>query len=120
MYWNDDSGRKEYERRVKEQFNAVPEADRLTVPYKNVESFLCESGFGELYELQMSPQKKQPTSPKGTQDYWQEVLDALPKSYSKPAIATGAVAKMTAPENALPVPKPLSDILDKVIELAEE
>ena len=117
---DDDSGRRKYERRIKEQFNSVPESDRLTMPYKNMELFLCESGFGELYELQMSPQKKQPTSPKGTQDYWQEVLDALPKGYSKPAIATEVVAKVTAPENALPVPKPLSDILDKVIELAEE
>ena len=117
---DNDSGRRKYERRIKEQFDTVPESDRLTMPYKNVELFLCESGFGELYELQMSPQKKQPTSPKGTQDYWQEVLDALPKGYSKPAIATEVVAKVTAPENALPVPKPLSDILDKVIELAEE
>ena len=115
---DDDSGRRQYERRIKEQFNTVPESDRLTMPYKNVELLLCESGFGELYELQMSPQKKQPTSPKGTQDYWQEVLDALPKGYSKPAIATEVVARMTAPENALPVPKPLSDILDKAIEIA--
>ena len=117
---DNDSGRRKYERRIKEQFNTVPESDRLTMPYKNMELFLCESGFGELYELQMSPQKKQPTSPKGTQDYWQEVLDALPKGYSKPAIATEVVARMTAPENALSVPKPLPDILDKVIELAEE
>ena len=117
---DDDSGRRKYERRIKEQFNTVPESDRLTMPYKNVELLLCESGFGELYELQMSQKKKQPTSPKETQGYWQEVLKALPKGYSKPAIATEVVARMTAPENALPVPKPLSDILDKVIELAEE
>lgn len=115
---DNDSGRRKYERRIKEQI--VPEADRLTMPYKNVELFLCESGFGELYELQMSPQKKQPASKKGTQDYWQEVLKALPSRYSKPEIAAEAVARMTAPENALPVPKSLSDILYKVIELAEE
>ena len=117
---DDDGGRKKYERRIKEQFNAVPESDRLTTPYKNVELFLCESGFGEIYESQMSLQKKQPTSKGGTQEYWQEVLDALPKGYSKPAIATEVVEKMTATENALPIPRPLSDILNKVIELAGE
>ena len=117
---DDDSGRKGYENRVKAQLDAASEADRLAILYENVELLLCQNRFGELFESRMASQKPQPSSPQGTPEYWHEVLDALPKGYSKPEVAAEAVAKMTASENALPVPKPLSDILDKVIELAEE
>ena len=117
---DDDSGRREYEKRVKAQLGAADVADRIVLPYKNIELSLCENGFGELYESRLSSQKPSPSSKKGTTDYWQEVLQALSSRYSKPEVAAEAVAKMTAPKNALPVPKPLSDILDKVIKLAEE
>ena len=117
---DDDQGRKQYENPLKAQLGGAPETDRLAIPYDNVELLLCESGFGELYESRMSPQKSLPSSTKGTTEYWQEVLDALPKGYSKPAVAAEAVARMTATENALPVPGPLADILKKAIELAGE
>ena len=48
---------------------------------------LCETGFGELYVSRMSLQKPPPASQPGTSDYWSEVLDALPKRYSKPEVA---------------------------------
>ncbi len=117
---DDDQGRKKYENRVKAQLGGASETDRLAIPYDNVELLLCENGFGEIYESRMSSQKPHPSSTKGTAQYWLEVLDALPKSFSKPAAAAEAVAKMTATENALPVPGPLSDILNKAIDLAGE
>ena len=115
---DDDSGRMQYENRVKAQLGGASGTDRLAIPYDNVELLLCLSGFGELFEAGMSPQKPQPSSPRGTSQYWHEVLDALPKGFSKPATAAEAVARMTAPEDPLPVPGPVSEILNKAIELA--
>ena len=113
---DDDSGRTKYENPVRAQFGAASEADRLIFPYHNVERFLCESGFGDLYEARMSPQKQQPTSPHGTVAYWEEVLDALPKGYSKPAVALEAVLKMKTEDVA--VPPTLKSIFEKAIALA--
>ena len=64
----------------------------------------------------MSPQKPHPTSPKGAAAYWTEVLNALPKKYSKPEVAAEAAARMTA--GLTPVPEALSSILNKALELA--
>ena len=113
---DDDHGRRQYEQRVRNQFGAEAEADRLAVPYENVEQMLCEAGFGDLYESRMSPQKLHPTSPKGAAAYWTEVLNALPKKYSKPEVASEAAARMTA--GLTPVPEALSSILNKALELA--
>ncbi len=113
---DDDHGRGKYEQRVREQLDAAGHEERLTIPYGNVERMLCENGFGELYESRMSPQKPQPTSPNGTPDYWEEVLNALPKRFSKPEVAAEAAARMTTRQT--PVPEALSSILNKALELA--
>ena len=115
---DDDEGRRQYENKVTRQLGTASEADRIVFPYQNVELFLCESGFGHLYESRMSAQKPSPTSPHGTPAYWAEVLHALPKSYSKPAVAVDAVLKMKAGEIA--VPPVLKSILEKAISLAGE
>ena len=114
---DDDSGRKKYEKSVRAQFNAKSETDRLIFPYQNIERFLCENGFGDLYEARMSQQKQQPTSTHGTTAYWKEVLKALPRGYSKPAVALEAVFKMKTED--VTVPLPLKSILEKAISLAE-
>ena len=113
---DNDSGRRKYEQRVRNQFDGSVEADRLTLPYDNVERMLCERGFGDLYEARMSRQKQQPTSPNGTSAYWNEVLAALPNSYSKPEVAAEAAARMTAGRTE--VPTELSSILNKAAALA--
>ena len=113
---DNDSGRRKYEHRVRNQFGTALERDRLTMPYDNVERMLCDAGFGDLYESRMSRQKPQPTSPGGSAAYWTEVLAALPKSYSKPEVAAEAVARMTAGRTA--VPAALSSILNKASALA--
>ena len=115
---DDDRGRRQNENPVNAHLGGASKTDRLAIPYYNVELLLCQSGFGELFEARMSPQKSQPSSPRGTTQYWHEVLDALPNGFSKPAMAAEAVARMTAPEDPLPVPVLVSDILNKTIELA--
>jgi putative ATP-dependent endonuclease of OLD family len=113
---DDDNGRKKYEKKVKDQLAGVPEADRLVFPYENVERFLCAQGFGHIYEAGMSSQKPKPTSAHGTPAYWEEVIAALPKSFSKPAAALEAVIEMQ--EGAVPVPAELSAILSRAVQLA--
>ena len=113
---DDDHGRGKYEQRVREQLDAAGHEERLTIPYGNVERMLCENGFGELYESRMSPQKQQPTSSRGTPDYWDEVLNALPNRFSKPEVAAEAAARMMAGQTL--VPEALSSILNKARELA--
>lgn len=113
---DNDRGRRRYERRVKKQIGGAAVADRLTMPYENVELMLCEGGFGDLYESRMSRQKESPTSARGTAAYWKEVLEALPKGYSKPEVAAEAAARMTAGET--PVPAALSSILNEALALA--
>lgn len=113
---DNDDGRHKYERRVKKQIVGATVADRLAMPYENVELMLCESGFGDLYESRLSPQKSSPTSARGATTYWTEVLKVLPKGYSKPEVAAEAAARMTA--GATPVPTALSDILNKALALA--
>ncbi|MFZ5787397.1 MAG: ATP-dependent nuclease [Acidobacteriota bacterium] len=113
---DDDSGRKKYEKKIKEQLNGVPEADRIVFPYKNVERFLCDTGFGGIYETRMSAQKTHPSSAKGTTAYWDEVIKALPNGYSKPAAVLDAVLEMKA--NPARVPQALRDVLGKAVALA--
>ena len=115
---DDDEGRRQYENKVRREIGTESEADRLVFPYRNVERFLCENGFGDLYESRMSAQKPRPKSPRGTRDYWDEVIAALPNGYSKPAVAIDAVLKMNAAD--LPVPSALKSILEKAIALAGE
>lgn len=92
--------------------------DRLTTPYPNVERFLCDSGFGDVYVSQMSPQKPRPSAPPDTPEYWQQVLAALPRRFSKPGAALDAVLRMKAKEK--PVPDTLRSILNRAIDFARK
>ncbi len=115
---DDDSGARTYGNAVRAQLGAATEGDRLTLPYENVEIFLCEHGFGDLYESRVSQQKPAPTARNGTPEYWRQVLAAMPNRYSKPAIAVEAVLTMKAGE--IPVPETLKRILEKAVELGSE
>ena len=117
---DNDQGRKKYESRVRAQLAHADEADRMTMPYKNVELLLCESGFGDIYEKRMSRQKNQPTAARGTAEYWHQVVEALPKGFGKPAAAAEAADRMARETDAAPVPEPLANILNKAVALAEQ
>ena len=116
---DDDRGRKEYEPRVRAQVADADEADRMTIPYGNIELLLCESGFGDIYEKRMSRQKNQPTAASGTAEYWRQVVKALPKGFGKPAAAAEAADRMAQETDAAPVPEPLVNILNKAVALAK-
>ena len=115
---DDDNAGRNYERAVRAQHDGDA-SSRLIMPYQNVERFLCEHGFGDIYESGMSSHKARPSAPKGTAEYGQQVLAALPsRGYSKPRAALEAVLRMKAKE--APVPELLRSILDKSVELARK
>ena len=111
---DNDSGRSKYEAPVRRQLQGAQETDRLTMPYRDIEHLLCENGFGDLYENRMSPQKADLTAVRGTSQYWDQVIAALP-SRSKPAVAAEVVDRMTSMKDPAPVPRALTDILKKAV-----
>jgi len=114
---DDDAEGQKNVNKARNNLNGVAEADRIILPYVSPERLLCEEGFGHIYESKMSPQKQQPTSAKGTPEYWTEVIAALPKGYSKPAAALEAVLGMkSSPEST---PATLKTVLEKVVALAK-
>ena len=113
---DDDSGRHEYEGPVLQNLDGAPVEDRLTLPYRDIEHLLCEGGFGDLYESHAVGGPK-PTEERGTNEYWHQVLKALP-SRRKLVAASEVVDRMTAPVNPTPVPETLANILNKAVELA--
>ena len=117
---DNDEGRTKYEKGVRAQLGHADEADRMTVPYENVELLLCASGFGDIYERRMSNQKAQPDAVHGTTEYWRQVVKALPsRRFSKPAAAAEAVDRMAQATDPTPVPTPLVNILNKAVALTE-
>ena len=114
---DNDSGANRYRNAARDQLDDAEEVDRIILPYENVERFLCETGFGGLYEARMSGQKRQPEAARGAPGYWEQVLAALPNRYSKPEVAVEAVLKMREGEEA--VPETLRSIIERAIELAK-
>ena len=115
--FDDDGAGRDYRDKVKKHLDGVALDQRVALPYVSPELFLCEHGFGDVYEKRMSAQKQQPTSQRGTRDYWREVIKALPKGYSKPEAAAEAAEEMIAkPER---VPEELARIVERAISLAQ-
>ena len=113
---DDDSGRTKYEHRVSVQLGDAGHENRMATPYENIEFLLCENGFGDIFESRMSRQKEAPTAQLGTREYWRQVIEALPRGFSKPEAAAEAVDRMAESKT---VPRELEDILLKVKALTE-
>ena len=114
--FDDDAAGRKYSRKVQKYLDGVNPSDRVVLPYESPELFLCEHGFGHLYEKRMSHQKPVPTSSRGTPDYWREVLTSLGK-HSKPEVAVEAVEEMTTDPQR--VPEELAKIVKTAIALAQ-
>jgi putative ATP-dependent endonuclease of OLD family len=58
-----------------------------SIPAKDVEHFMCQQGFGAIYEQNIVPQKAgQITTRPGDANYWPQVLSCQPKRYKIPSI----------------------------------
>jgi len=115
---DDDSGRAKYEASVKDNLAGVPEADRLILPYRNMETHLLENGYQEIYQQHMPEQNlrkvtKQPSDP----DYWAEFLEYFPKKGAKTRAAANVAVEMEA-RGRDGVTSELRSVLEKVVTLA--
>jgi putative ATP-dependent endonuclease of OLD family len=97
--------------------NGLYEKDRIsTLPCDNMDVYLSENGFGEIYESYLSDQlKKQVTVAKGDPQYWIQVCKAV-KNYKVKA-ALDVTLKMHNEGNSA-VPSMIADILKKSMTLA--
>ncbi len=89
---DDDSGRDQYEPKVKDNLGGSRETDRLALPYRNIETHLLANGYDAIYRSHMPAQNlakltKQPGDP----DYWADYAEHLPGRAKTRAAANVAV-----------------------------
>lgn len=114
----DNQGHKDKTACKKYLLGTDPIDNILVLPYPNIEVLLCESGFGHIYEGHVSDQKKNKiTAPKGSKDYWVQVVDAQPDR-GKPERMREAMVEMQN-RGAPSVPPILKTIVDAAILIAE-
>lgn len=111
---DDDSGRCQYEPKVKDNMGEAPESDRLSLPYRNLETHLLENGYDGIYDEYMPEQNRdQLTKQRGDDGYWAEFADRLP-GRRKTRAAADVAARMEAKGEA-GVTDVLRGILEKVV-----
>ncbi len=89
LVYDGDKGRNKYERAAMENLEGAAEEDRYLCPYPNIEEFLKENGFDDLYNK---------------------------KDFNKVTTATRATKRML--EEPATVPEALKRILEKTVSLA--
>lgn len=89
LVYDGDRGRRKYESPALENLDGATVGDRLLCPYPNIEQYLSENGFGDLYT----------------------------GGRRKVAAAEAAVERMVS--RAVPVPEVLKTIVEKAVALAE-
>lgn len=114
---DDDSGRSQYEPKVKDNLAGASEADRLCLPYRNIETHLLENGYDAIYRQHMPEQNlAKMTKQPGDAGYWAEYADRLPRRAKTRAAANVAVKMESRGENG--VTTELRSVLEKVVALA--
>jgi putative ATP-dependent endonuclease of the OLD family len=114
---NDPEGKKYYAS-AKSQLNGRSEPDHLfTLTQDNIELFLCNEGFGSIYEATIAPQKSNSiTATKGTSEYWNQVVLAQAK-HVKPKNAI-SVAESMLLAKGVNVPQLFQNLISKARALA--
>ena len=116
---NDPEGNR-YVRTAKRQVGSRDEARHISqLAHGDLEVFLCNEGYGHIYEANVSPQKASNiTCQKGDPGYWTQVADAQGKN-SKPRNAVQIIEEMER-RGIGGVPSQLREIIEFALELAEE
>jgi putative ATP-dependent endonuclease of OLD family len=114
---DDDSGRAQYEPKVMDNLAGASNADRLVLPYRNMETHLLENGYDAIYGQHMPEQNlAKMTKQPGDAGFWAEYADLLPTRAKTRAAAKVAV-EMEARGQA-GVTTALRSVLEKVVTLA--
>jgi putative ATP-dependent endonuclease of OLD family len=119
MVADGDNAGNQYIASSKAQLSGRKDADHIhQLSHANIEVFLCNNGFGNIYEATIAGQKKPSiTATKGTAAYWEQVVDAQAKG-TKPSNAISVAEAMLA-QKGKNVPKPLQDVITKIRALAK-
>ena len=114
---DDDAGRNQYEPKVNANLNEVAKADRLALPYTNIEVHLLSNGYEGIYEPFMPTQNLlKVAKTRGDPDYWLDYADNLPGKAKTRAAAAVAVEMENRGDAG--VTAEVRAVLDKVITLA--
>jgi len=114
---DDDSGRAQYEPKVKANLDGSPEADRLALPYPSPEIHLLTNGYDAIYQQNMPAQNlERLTKLLGEPDYWADFAGHLPGRAKTRAAATVAVEMES--RGTAGVTAELRAVLEKVVALA--
>ena len=116
---NDQAGNG-FVRSAKRQIGNREEVRHISqLSHGDLEVFLCNEGYGHIYETNVSPQKSSNiTSQKGDPDHWSQVVRAQRDNYK----TRNAVEVVEEMENrgAGGVPQQLREIIESALELAKE
>lgn len=113
----DPAGQK-YAKSARDQLDGRDEEDHIrTLDQKNMDLFLCVEGFGDVYEASVSDQKKDGvTADQGTDEYWEQVLNAQQKgAKTRNALI---VAERIVAEDKTDVPALLQEVIEQTRNLA--
>jgi len=114
---DNDSGKNQYEPKVKDNLGGAAEEDRLCLPYRNMETHLLEKGFHEIYYRHMPDQKRAKLSKaRGDDGYWAEFAHHLPGKAKTRAAAEVALEMESRGSDG--VTAEIRGILEKVVGMA--
>ena len=102
---------------ARHQLDDRTEADHiLQLPVDNMEMFLCTEGFGDIYEENISDQKRADvTADEGSPEYWDQVLKAQ-RNKLKPKCALEVSQRITS--NEAEVPSLIEDLIEMACDKA--
>ena len=104
----------------REHLQGRDESKHITaLPHANLETLLCEAGFGHVFESHVSKQKAQLIkATKGDPQYWVQVVEAQPNKY-KP-VRIREVMEEIRTKGAASVPEPLRSAIELAVAIAKE
>lgn len=103
---------------VRTHLNGRQEQEALfMMPERNIEQFLCMSGFSDIYYGLLSDQpRRQVTAQPQSRDYAIQIADALPRKYKTSAAQEIALAMSNGSH---PVPQLFQDVIEAALNLTE-
>lgn len=117
---DNDAAGKSYAKSAKQQLGTRQEDNHIRLlPDENIELFFCGQGQGNIYEQNISDQKKSSvTAGKGTPEYWKQVTAAL-NDKGKPQIASEVMESIDN-AGAATVPTFIKETIEMSIKRAKE
>lgn len=110
-----DDGGEQFASAIRALLGDRDQKDHLTVlKYERLEHLLCEEGFGEIYEAELSKDDLEDIPPLGDDDHWAGIAKKI-RSKRKVRTAVEVADRMRAGE--IPVPPTLRGVLEAALKL---